>query len=74
MYTLTGVVDMEVVMIDKKHLKLEIVSNHPLPKRLRLPEHFKVQPIDTAVKSSLKNFFCLEEGTNHVVFLLTKVE
>lgn len=74
MYTLTGVVDMEVVMIDKKHLKLEIVSNHPLPKRLRLPEHFKVQPIDTAVKSSLKNIFCLEEGTNHVVFLLTKVE
>ncbi len=72
LYTLTGRVNLIVRAIDDKHCQLELYSEQPLPKKIRIPEYLNPKVQDKHIKAMSNGIFYWEENKTKVTFLLTK--
>jgi len=71
LYTLTGRVNLEVKIIDKNRYQLELSSDQPLPKKIRIPSYLGAVTLDKQVKSDGEGIFLLKKDKRKVTFLLT---
>lgn len=71
LYTLTGRVNLKVKNIDKNRYHLELSSDQPLPKKIRIPSYLGAVALDKQIKSDGEGIFLLKNNKRKVTFLLT---
>lgn len=71
LYTLRGIVDIKVEVIDDNRCRLVISSDQPLPQRIRIPEYLNPRPENASVRSIQEGLFECKKTIQQISFILS---
>ena len=70
LFTLTGKVDMMIDRVDDRIYSVRLVSDHNLPRNIRIPAHFKASPATSQVKKVAGDRFEVKGEARDIRFLI----